>query len=954
MSEILTAARALSAAGLSVLPIRLPEKHPILLPTGGDGRPTWQPFQEQIADDAQLVAWFSRRARAIALVCGAVSGNLEAIDFDHHPPAHPQRYAAWAELVEAQAPGLVARLVVATTLRGGRHVFYRCAEIGGNDKLARYWDTDPTTGKPKRMTAIETRGEGGYVVIAPSGGYTVEQGRLTEIPVITPEEREILRQSTRVFGEVDAAPFEPQTSNGESPAALLPGQDYNQRTGMAEVGALLERHGWAKTLVRGAVSYWRRPGKPGRTWSATLNFIPNALYVFSGNADPFDSERSYLPFGVYGLLEHGGDFSAAARALRRLGYGGPLPAQCNGQPGEADTPGTGAAASPQADLAAILAQIRGAADRPAVLELLPELVAPGAALSRPDLFRVTTALERRGVSVRKMTEWSRMVNQARQGQAAEQATAVPEDDQLDLAPPADPAGLSDFAPWVCRVLNQRAGTRRPARELVGATLRDFLLARGQLIYEADHAESPHRRLYLLTDDYRTVPLTGLNNLALGAALALTGLNASEPAYGWTAAQLASAAFNQGRHVKMRRFAFTDFAGRTIYISCGSTGYVVARPGQPLEYRHNADDGIIFNAMTTFPPWDWTAPPTDFRQLVGFRPPLQAPPEAPEYTPTLQWELLAIYYLGVIMWQRPLPMLAFIGGKGGGKSTTARALLKGLLGREAQIGTLSSDPRDLSTRAAREVIVTFDNLDNPPEDWALDAIAACVTGSAKIERVLYTNNELLQELMDAALLTTTRTAPFSRLDIIERILPLFAGDPGDAGRISEDDIYDQIAVHRDGAFVYMAQLAANMLPYREQAPVGLPGRFVDFNRLAYSYFAATGRPELTAPALAAWRRAYTLAVGEPDPLLRAIMAYLPAAGLTRMTSLAIIRELADHAQQGGDSLPHLGGGKAVARQLRELRSALIQMGVDLAEDRDISSNQALFTLAWRRKEATTGC
>lgn len=939
MPDILTAARALTAAGLSVLPIRLPEKHPILLPAGADGLPTWQPFQTQIADDAQVVAWFSRRARAIALVCGAVSGNLEVIDFDHHPPAHPLRYADWAELVEAQAPGLVARLVVATTLTGGRHVGYRCSAIGGNDKLARYWDTDPQTAKLKRMTAIETRGEGGYVVVAPSAGYTVVQGRLTALPVITPEEREILRQSARVFDALVAEPFEPPASADEAQAALPPGQDYNQRASLAEVGALLEKHGWARTLVRGDVSYWRRPGKEGRTWSATLNFVPNALYVFSGNADPFASERSYLPFGVYGLLEHGGDFSAAARALRRLGYGGPLPARGNGAGGQA----TGEA------LAEILVRIRAAAGRPAVLELLPELVAPCAALSRPDLFRVTTALEQRGVPVRKMAEWHKLVNQARPAPAVS-ALAAAADAERALAPPADPVCLSDFAPWVCQVLNQRAGARRPARELVGATLRDFLLARGQLIYEADYAESAQRRLYLLTDDYRTVPLTGLNNLVLDATLALAGLNASEPAYGWTAAQLAAAAFNQGRHVKMRRFACTDFASQTIYISCGATGYVVARPGQPLEYRHNADDGVIFNALTTFPPWDWTAPPTDFRQLAGFRPPLLAPPEAPEYTPTLQWELLAVYYLGVIMWQRPLPLLAFIGSKGGGKSTTARAMMKGLLGREAQIGTLSSDPRDLSTRAAREVIVTFDNLDNPPEDWALDAIAACVTGSAKIERLLYTNNELLQELMDAALLTTTRTAPFSRLDIIERILPLFAGDPGDVGRISEDDIYDQVGDARDGAFVYMAQLAANMLPYRRQAPAGLPGRFVDFNRLAYSYFAATGRPELTAPALAAWRRAYTLAVGEPHPLLRAILAHMPGVGLSRMTSLALIRDLADRAQRGGDSIPHLGGGKAVARQLRELRGALTQLGIDLTEDRDISSNQALFTLTWHRGEA----
>src|SRR5690606_29768817 len=47
----------------------------------------------------------------------------------------------------------------------------------------------------------------------------------------------------------------------------------------------------------------------------------NVLYVFSTNAAPFEPDRAYWPLAVYALLEHGGDFTAAAAALRAEGYG---------------------------------------------------------------------------------------------------------------------------------------------------------------------------------------------------------------------------------------------------------------------------------------------------------------------------------------------------------------------------------------------------------------------------------------------------------------------------------------------------------------------------------------------------------------------------------------------------------------------------------------------------------
>jgi hypothetical protein len=106
------------------------------------------------------------------------------------------------------------------------------------------------------------------------------------------------------------------------------GNDYNAQVSVDELLKLLESEDWQKTYSQGDGYYLRRPGKTRGYWSATLNICgPKRLYVFSTNADPFDNDRSYDPFGIYMRLKHGGDAKAAAKALANLGYGR------NGQPG---------------------------------------------------------------------------------------------------------------------------------------------------------------------------------------------------------------------------------------------------------------------------------------------------------------------------------------------------------------------------------------------------------------------------------------------------------------------------------------------------------------------------------------------------------------------------------------------------------------------------------------------
>jgi len=315
------AAQAYLASGLSVLPARREgdEKRVALR--------AWKPYQNRLPTTDEVQAWFSNGHQALCLVCGGVSGNLEMVDFDLGAEA----FEPWCRFVREAIPGLLERLVIETTPSGGRHVAYRAqVPVSGNLKLAQRrlpaTSGDPIvisdkTYVPRRDTAgnwhvlltmIETRGEGGLFLCAPSDGYVLVQGDLSALPVITADERETLLSAAWALNEVVPAP-EPVPRSAD--AGTRPGDDYSAR---GDVRAVLQKHGW--TLARpGENEYWRRPGKNAGT-SATLK--DRVFYVFSSNAAPFEPQKAYSPFSVYALLEHGGDFAKAAAALRAEGYGG--------------------------------------------------------------------------------------------------------------------------------------------------------------------------------------------------------------------------------------------------------------------------------------------------------------------------------------------------------------------------------------------------------------------------------------------------------------------------------------------------------------------------------------------------------------------------------------------------------------------------------------------------------
>ena len=301
------------------MPARLPEKRPAI--------GSWKDYQGRLPTAAEVGAWFANEQQGCCLICGVVSGNLELIDFD----CAGEAFAPWSALVATEVPGLLERLVIEQSPSGGWHVVYRCTEpVSGNLKLAqRREDLDgpapverfgktchPRRGRDGRwhliLTQIETRGEGGLFLCASTPRYQLVQGAFTSVPLLSAAEREVLLRCAWSLTAVLPEAIDPQPAG----ASDRPGDDFN-RSG--DLPALLAHHGW--TLIHdGANQHWCRPGKTGST-SATCK--AGVLYVFSSNADPFEANRAYSPFAAYALLEHDGDFPAAA-ALRSLGFGLPM------------------------------------------------------------------------------------------------------------------------------------------------------------------------------------------------------------------------------------------------------------------------------------------------------------------------------------------------------------------------------------------------------------------------------------------------------------------------------------------------------------------------------------------------------------------------------------------------------------------------------------------------------
>lgn len=316
--------------GFSVVPMRLDG-------TKAPSLSSWKDYSSRLPTTQELNQWFQRPA-GIGVICGAVSGGLEVIDFDMAELIWP--------LLSMVPTSLKERLAIYET-PGGWHLAYRCSEICGNRKLAS-WESPKTlseranghreaTGfKPiGKGVRIETRGERGLIVAEGSPLAVHASGlpychymgaTLFSMETIEPSERRALWEAAMTFEvgvrELAAIKRAEQKIYQETHGQSTPTDDepwtWFDRYG--DIPSMLCNAGWTQFGDSG----WTRPGKSFGV-SAVMGEAENGtkiLTVFSSSTEIGPTiGQDYRHWGAFNLLaelQFQGNKKEAAKHVRTL------------------------------------------------------------------------------------------------------------------------------------------------------------------------------------------------------------------------------------------------------------------------------------------------------------------------------------------------------------------------------------------------------------------------------------------------------------------------------------------------------------------------------------------------------------------------------------------------------------------------------------------------------------
>lgn len=307
------------------------------VPTALDGskRPhgEWKQFQASRPTSEQVDAWFANGHPGWGVICGAVSGGMEMLELEGRAVSEGM-WEMFGERCDEAGIGLLLDRIAThgyaeVTPGNGIHLLFQVDGVAkGNLKLARRPDGNEV------QVLFETRGEGGFVVLAPSGGpvhpsgrpWELVQGSLASIAIISEAERDALYDVARSF---DAMPE--RVIQMPRHVELAPYRTTHADSWMDELCTNLARTPWGDILGRygyqhhhdaGEVSYWTRPGKAGKEGhSATTNAKGTDRLIMFSTGTPLEEwdgtgpAPSYDRLDVIAAYEHQGDRMAAGRAL---------------------------------------------------------------------------------------------------------------------------------------------------------------------------------------------------------------------------------------------------------------------------------------------------------------------------------------------------------------------------------------------------------------------------------------------------------------------------------------------------------------------------------------------------------------------------------------------------------------------------------------------------------------
>lgn len=319
MTRIIEEALRLSKLGYSVIPTD--GKNPAIY--------SWKGYQKRPMFLNEVRANFTEETKGIALLMGG-KFNLTTIDLDIKYALTEDFYD---KVVSTIPESIFKKLKIARTKSGGYHWIFSCPKIEGNLKLANRPTTDQEVmqtfsqeylksgnlraamkiaANDKVRVLCETRGAGGYILIAPSPGY--EWLDENKIHKLTEVEYDILFDCLRTFNE-----YIPPVKNTERTKIVeeeSPFIDFNKNGDGLQ---LLIDHGWTILQNRGKDARLLRPGQVHSHSSALYDNDTKIFNVFTTSTS-FEPGKGYTNTDLLMELE---DLTAneCLNRLKSMGYG---------------------------------------------------------------------------------------------------------------------------------------------------------------------------------------------------------------------------------------------------------------------------------------------------------------------------------------------------------------------------------------------------------------------------------------------------------------------------------------------------------------------------------------------------------------------------------------------------------------------------------------------------------
>lgn len=304
------------------------------IPVKEDKKPACQSWSEwqtqpQTLEDAKRHS--NGSSAGIAVITGIASGGLESIDFD--------QMEAYQEYLDA-AHGTPLEAIINKIRSGyeegspkGIHWLYRISDAGESFPANEEWSyrgVGPNKqGKEGPKIAIETRGHGGYIVIAPSldGKYKLLSGSLDKITTITMAERNQLKALAKQLNDKqDDDVYEKQINLDDA----KPIDEWKQKKTWDEI---LAPDGFTKVSTKGNVTKWHNEGSENAV-SAVSGIggksKSDTFICFSSNKPSWmPKDKTLSKFDYIMLRDYKGDFKKAflgilenlGRPVKNLGIG---------------------------------------------------------------------------------------------------------------------------------------------------------------------------------------------------------------------------------------------------------------------------------------------------------------------------------------------------------------------------------------------------------------------------------------------------------------------------------------------------------------------------------------------------------------------------------------------------------------------------------------------------------